>query len=123
MLNTMKNIIGYRTLTIHSSKKLPLLEQSINKYLKSGWTLYGNTLHTVSESGNKFSQTLVKYSDDTVPYFHKYGIFTHTGAPVDFEKWVINIVKNAWALYGSTWHTIDSKGLHYYSQAVVKISY
>ena len=119
----MSNIIGYRTLTIHSSKKLPLLEQSINKCLKCGWTLYGNTLHTVSESGNKFSQTLIKYSDNTFPSFHKYGIFTYTGMPVDFERWVINTVKNTWALYGSTWHTIDSKGLHYYSQAVVKISY
>jgi hypothetical protein len=119
----MSNIIGYRTLTIHSSKKLPLLEQSINKYLKDGWTLHGNTLHTLSEYENKFSQAIIKYSDSTLPYFHKYAIFTYCGKPIDFEEHVINSVNNAWALYGYTWHTIDSKGLHYYSQAAVKLSY
>jgi len=119
----MSKIVGYRVLTINSSKNIPFLEQSINKYLNKGWTLYGNTLHYLEESVENFSQTLVKYSDSTFPTFYKYILLTYSGPEFNFERWVIELIKNSWTLYGYTWHTVDSYGIHYYSQALVQISF
>ena len=118
----MSKIIGYRTLTIKSEVSIPLLELTINQYLKDDWTLYGTTMNHFIGNMLVYTQALVKYSDSTEPRITKYRLMcsnTHKSASA-FETSIINSIHNTWTFFGHTWYAIDSNGKNYYSQALVQ---
>jgi hypothetical protein len=116
----MSKLIGYRVITIHSEISIPLFEKSINKYLKDEWTLHGTTINRIVNGVNRFSQTMVKYSDSTEPRITQYRLIASNAYTPAFEAAIIEAVKNTWTFFGHTWYTIDSKGRNYYSQALVQ---
>jgi hypothetical protein len=116
----MSKLIGYRVLTIYSENSIPVLEEAVNSYLNDNWTLYGTTINKVIGDMNWFSQIMVKYSDSTEPRITKYRLYACNNYTCAFETNIINSVKNSWTFFGHTWHTKDSKGIDYYSQALVQ---
>jgi len=116
----MSKLIGYRILTIDSEKSIPLLEKSINEFLKDGWTLHGTTMNTIVGKMCRFSQTMAKYLDSTEPRILKYRLYACSNYTSAFETKIIEEVQNKWTFFGHTWHTIDSEGVNYYSQALVQ---
>lgn len=116
----MSKLIGYRVITIRSVLSIPLLEQSINTYLKDNWTLHGTTINKIVDDKNVFSQTMVKYSDSTEPRITKYRLIASNAYTPAFEAAIIEAINNTWTFFGHTWYTIDSKGANHYSQALVQ---
>ena len=119
-MNTMSKLIGYRTLTIYSESSICILERAVNKYLKDGWVLHGTTANLILNGENTFTQIMVKYSDSTEPKITKFRLIAAHNCSPDFEDRLIKLINNTWTLFGYTWHTIDSKGISYYSQAIVQ---